>query len=109
MTRPASLSASGLRALNGRHPNDFSFVVDESSYSCPSFVAEFLSPRLLQVRTIDPTVQELRLEISDPDQHFSLRSSQILFHLALAVKLNLPLSAPLSCGRLLRNWGILNF
>jgi hypothetical protein len=40
-----NISATGLANLQSREDQDnFQFIVGESHYQCPSFVADFLSP-----------------------------------------------------------------
>jgi hypothetical protein len=42
-----ALSAKGLRNLPMNvYENDFTFIVGESRYDCPSFIDSFLSPRI---------------------------------------------------------------
>jgi hypothetical protein len=68
---PLSLSARGLQRLErGNHENDFSFIVGDERYSCPSFVAEFLSPRVSSLRSQDVTMAELSIETADPKRQF---------------------------------------
>jgi hypothetical protein len=71
MTRRISLSPHGLQTIRDRYPNDFTFYMQEVSYSCPSFIAEVLSPRVRQLRLQDPTVAEIELEIADPSGFFN--------------------------------------
>jgi hypothetical protein len=54
--KPAKLSSQGLARLPFHHyANDFQFIVDRNSYSCPSFVADFLAPIVGQLHANDPT------------------------------------------------------
>jgi hypothetical protein len=52
--------------------DDFTFIVSRRRYWCPSSVAEFLSPRVYHLHCIDATIDELRLEVRDPDKVFQL-------------------------------------
>jgi hypothetical protein len=71
-TRPLSLSSNGLHHLNhGRYENDFTFFVDGAAYCCPLFVAEFISPRLCSLQSVDATIRELFIDAKDPDHCFS--------------------------------------
>jgi hypothetical protein len=64
-----SLSAKGLKNIHKRD-NDFTFVVGSRRYPCPSFVAEFLSPRIYDIHSVDDTLNEFRVEVQDPNAHF---------------------------------------
>jgi hypothetical protein len=65
------LSSRGLANLgNNVYENDFTFVVGEERYQCPSFIATFLSPRIAQQQLIDPTIEEYKIESADPNHYF---------------------------------------
>jgi hypothetical protein len=52
-----SLSAKGLLNIpRNIIDNDFTFIVGSASYTCPLFAACFLSPRIISLLAIDPTV-----------------------------------------------------
>jgi hypothetical protein len=54
------LSSGGMRNIvKARIENDFTFIVDEHRYSCPWFIAEFLSPKVGRLHSIDGMIQEL--------------------------------------------------
>jgi hypothetical protein len=66
-----SLSPKGLQRLESvKHEGDFAFIVGDERFSCPSFVAEFLSPRVSSLRSQDITVDEFRIETADPSHQF---------------------------------------
>jgi hypothetical protein len=66
-----SLSVQGLQRLEGaNHESDFAFIVGDERYSCPFFVAEFLSPRVTSLRSQDITIDEFSIETDDPDHFF---------------------------------------
>jgi hypothetical protein len=66
-----SLSATGLQRLEAvDHEKDFFFIVGDERYDCPSFVAEFLSPRITTLRSQDITIQEFSLNTADPNHYF---------------------------------------
>jgi hypothetical protein len=66
-----SLSLESLGLLHSpTHEKDFTFIVGDECYSCPSVVAEFLSPRVQLLRSQDVTIQELSLETEDPNHSF---------------------------------------
>jgi hypothetical protein len=52
------------------HERDFTFVVREERRSCPSFVAEFLSPRVTSLRSQDMAIDEWSIETEDPSHQF---------------------------------------
>jgi hypothetical protein len=66
-----SLSAKGLQRLETvNHECNFAFIVGNERYFCPSFVAEFLSPRITSLRSQDITIDEFSIETNDPGHYF---------------------------------------
>jgi hypothetical protein len=66
------LSARGLANVPvGDWSDDFTFIVGDHGYRCPSSVAQFLSPRVSKLHSIDVTISELRLEVEDRGGLFS--------------------------------------
>jgi hypothetical protein len=66
-----SLSVKGLQRLEAiNHKKDFTFTVGAERYSCPSFIAEFLSTRVSSLRSQDPTIDEFCIETEDRDRSF---------------------------------------
>jgi hypothetical protein len=60
------LSAGGLSRLAWPTlPHDFEFEIAGAIYSCPSFIAEFLSPRISNARASDPTVSKYLIQVGD--------------------------------------------
>jgi hypothetical protein len=58
-----TLSAKGFRNLpRNAYENDFTFIVGESRYHCPSFIASFLSPRICCLQRNDSTIREFSIE-----------------------------------------------
>jgi hypothetical protein len=65
------LSAQGLANVAvGDCSNTFTFIFGDHRYWCPSYVAQFLSPRVSKLHSIDATVSELKLEVGDRDRLF---------------------------------------
>jgi hypothetical protein len=65
------LSAKGLGNLpRNLYENDFKFIVGDTEYRCPSFVACFLSPRICSLQRNDPTIREFHLDAPDPNHYF---------------------------------------
>jgi hypothetical protein len=65
------LSAQGLGNLSKHiYDNDFTFIVDDQHYECPRFIAGFLSPKICELQSNDPTVQEFMIETKDPHSYF---------------------------------------
>jgi hypothetical protein len=65
------LSARGLANVAVRNwSNDFTFIIGDHRYLCPSSVAQFLSPRVSELHWMDATISELRLEVDNPDELF---------------------------------------
>jgi hypothetical protein len=65
------LSARGL--ANVAVPDwsdDFTFIIGRHRYQCQSSVAQFLSPRVSKLHSIDATISELRLEVRDRQRVF---------------------------------------
>jgi hypothetical protein len=68
---PLFLTVKGLQGIEKvNHERDFSFVVGDERYPCPSFVAEFLSPRVISLRSEDITLDEFSIETEDPNHQF---------------------------------------
>jgi hypothetical protein len=67
-----SFSAKGFGNLpKNVYENDFTFIVGDNRYYCPSFVASFLSPRICHLQMKDPTLREFYIETKDPTTLFS--------------------------------------
>jgi hypothetical protein len=70
-TEKLTLTSRGLENIpQSQDRNDFTFLVGDVRYSCPSFVAEFLSPKLCSLHETDPTINEFSIETLDPNRHF---------------------------------------
>jgi hypothetical protein len=68
-----SLSPEGRQRLQAAsHERDFAFVIGDERYPCPSFVSEFLSPRITSHRPEDITMNEFSIEIEDPNHSFEI-------------------------------------
>jgi hypothetical protein len=66
------LSANGLVNIQrSLYADDFTFVFGGKRYGCPSFIAEFLSPRISRLRSIDATVCEFIIEDDDSAHDFA--------------------------------------
>jgi hypothetical protein len=50
--------------------NDFEFIVGDRHYSCPWFVADFVSPVVGQLHSFDLSVREFYLDIGDAEDYF---------------------------------------
>jgi hypothetical protein len=69
----ATLSVRGLRDVIVRPSDDeFTFILGDRLYCCPSIVAEFLSPRVCGILSIDATATELMIEVTDGNEMFEL-------------------------------------
>jgi hypothetical protein len=70
-TLELSLSAKGLaNSPINQHNLDFTFVVGDFKYSCPSFVADFLCPRLGKIHQRANTFSKYVVESQDPNNYF---------------------------------------
>jgi hypothetical protein len=63
------LSAKGLQNVCQKD-NNFTFSVGSRRSSCRSFVAEFLSPRVHDLRSIDDTFDKYEIETEEPEEYF---------------------------------------
>jgi hypothetical protein len=61
-----SLSAKGMLNLTN-YENNFTFVVGESTYQCPCFLTEFLSPRIANLRHNDQIVHIFHVNLHSED------------------------------------------
>jgi hypothetical protein len=50
--------------------NDFEFIVGDSHYPYPCFVADFLSPKIGRLQALDPSINDYYLEVNDPQNQF---------------------------------------
>jgi hypothetical protein len=65
------LSPKGFRnILSTIDQSDFTFIVGESQYVCPSVLASFLSPRICDIQRTDPTLREFHVDTPDPNHYF---------------------------------------
>jgi hypothetical protein len=65
------LSACGLANIQrSLYADDFTFLVNRKRYCCPSFIAEFLSPRVSRLRSVDPTFCEFVIDDEDSEDLF---------------------------------------
>jgi hypothetical protein len=64
------LSAKGIKNIQNKY-NDFTFVVGSRRYHCPSFIAQFLSPRVCSVHLIDDTTKEFSISVDDKQEIFN--------------------------------------
>jgi hypothetical protein len=70
--RQIALTAQGMRNLViRRSKEDFIFAVGDTTYGCPSFVAEFLSGRVTEQLLADATMRELQISAMDADKIFT--------------------------------------
>jgi hypothetical protein len=65
------LSGNGMRNIaTSRNDNDFVFIVGDDRYECPWFVADFLSPKVSRLHSSDASINEFKIETSDPTHQF---------------------------------------
>jgi hypothetical protein len=71
-SHPVTLSAKGLaNIIYPDYSGDFHFIIGEKPYACPSFIAQFLSPRISQLHQSDCTINEIKLESIDTSNCFA--------------------------------------
>jgi hypothetical protein len=67
----ARLSARGLsRIAQSQFKENFSFILGHDRIVCDSLIADFLSPKLAQLHSVDPTVPEYRVTTQVSKQDF---------------------------------------
>jgi hypothetical protein len=59
-------------ATVGYWSDDFTFIIGDRCCQCPSSVAQFLSPRVSRLQSIDAAISGLRLQVEDGDDLFGL-------------------------------------
>ena len=65
------LSSKGLKNVaTCHHPDDFKFIVGKKEYKCPSFFADFISPKISHLHVIDPCMNYFVVDIADPHDYF---------------------------------------
>jgi hypothetical protein len=65
------LSSNGFgNILWSNHANDFEFEVCNDHYFCPSFIAEFLSPHISNIRRSDCTIRKMVISAADSSNYF---------------------------------------
>jgi hypothetical protein len=65
------LSALGLSHIaETKTEKDFTFIIGDDTYTCPWFVANFLSPSVSHLQEVDPSVNQFVIETEDPKKQF---------------------------------------
>jgi hypothetical protein len=71
-TQSLTLSMKGMMNItSSRAENDFTFIVGEHRHRCPWFIADFLSPKIGRLHSIDPCMNEMIIETADRSNAFS--------------------------------------
>jgi hypothetical protein len=66
-----SLTAKGLQNIpQSKAVRDFAFVVGDTRYFCPWFVADFLSTKVGGLHAVDSTIDEFFVTTEDPNHQF---------------------------------------
>jgi hypothetical protein len=66
------LSAKGLKNIQVKeYEKDFTFVVGGVCYSCPRFLAQFISAHVSCLHSIDDTISSVEIAIGDSGCNFS--------------------------------------
>jgi hypothetical protein len=67
------LSVQGLKNVAVRDSCDeFTFIVGGHRYPCSSSLAQFLSPRVAELHSVDDMIDEIRIGVEDPDELFGV-------------------------------------
>jgi hypothetical protein len=62
-SKSLSLSTNGLSHIPIKESTiDFKFIVGDATYCCPSWIADFISPKIAVLHSIDNTVMSFRLK-----------------------------------------------
>jgi hypothetical protein len=70
--RKLKLTGYGMGNIaKSKKENDFVFIVGDTRYECPWFVADFLSPRIGRLHSIDPTLCEFVICTKDLHDQFN--------------------------------------
>jgi hypothetical protein len=77
-SRMTSIAASLTLSTNGlshvplkESGNDFKFIAGDATYCCPSLIADFLSPKIAQIHSIDDTIVSFAISAKDVKGDFS--------------------------------------
>ena len=67
-----NISSKGLGQINQEFlPDNFTFIIDDHSYSCNKIQADFLSPKIANIHKVDPLIDTFKFdEIEDKDGSF---------------------------------------
>jgi hypothetical protein len=66
-----SLSTNGLSHVPIKESrNDFKFIVGDATYRCPSLIADFISPKIAALHSIDDTIMSFLIETDDSGGYF---------------------------------------
>lgn len=80
------LSGEGLRRISqDRMPKDFTFIVNGTHYLWNSLLAEYLSPRVAEIRNSDPTCCEFVIEVDETDEERLQSTFKSLLNLSVGV------------------------
>jgi hypothetical protein len=47
------------------------FIVGHRHYQCPSSLAQFLSPQVTRLHSVDDTIDEIKIDVENPDELFA--------------------------------------
>jgi hypothetical protein len=73
MTTSFQLSSTGLANVPLKESrNDFEFIVGDATYCCPSFITDFLSPRIAALHARDDTISSFIIETKDDANQFGV-------------------------------------
>ena len=75
------LSIKGLQNLNRNlYENDFKIEFDNYTYNCPSFLAEFISPKIQKLRKEDSLINEFHINYSLQNQEETIKQLEKLIY-----------------------------
>ena len=68
MNSTLKLSSNGLfDAVIACHNNDFDFIVNSQTFSCPKFLADFISPRISRIHMNDSSCSQFSINIPEAE------------------------------------------
>lgn len=54
-SKPIFLTSQGFQNIKYEFPNDFTFIINDEKFACPSFFADFISPKISKIHSSDLT------------------------------------------------------
>ena len=108
MERKILLSSKGLQNLPLTvYENNFEFILIKKIFKCPTFLADFISPKIGKFHQVDITLNQFYINIEDPKNNFN-----IIMNLMYGKEVQITIEQTywlLKIGRILENDEIINY